>query len=326
VVGPSTLARGVQGGKALSMDIKHILLAVDRDSSDGAVTVAGALARRLSARITLVHFERDDAVGRVTIARAIHALDQWAVTADILREPLTAGATVAESLLAVAAAVKPDLVVLGSHGHPAPVASLFGSVSREVARRALWPVLIARKKVRRRPSARLLLVVTEETLGSSELEVGLELARGLSARVTVLHVHGPLEEAVEDLMKVPNGRRLDHLTNGLLTKFRAAGVVTDIVIAGNRDGLASEVSRAALSTDCDLVVIPGGTTDTVERWLLGTVEEEIGRRSQLSVVVTPRTRSAKVGPGDSRTVSPWQRLQVGILRKPPHDDSWIDRT
>jgi nucleotide-binding universal stress UspA family protein len=281
------------------MDIKHILLAVDKDSSDGAVAAAGALARLLSARITLVHFERDDALGRVTINRAQHALDQSAVTADIRLEPLTAGVTVAESLLALAAAVKPDLIVLGSRGHSAPLVSLFGSVSREVARGARVPVLIARKKVRQQgPSAHLLLVVTEETLGSSELEVGLDLARGLSARVTVLHVHGPLEEAVEDLMKVPGGRRLDDLTNDLLTKFRAAGIETDIVIAGNRNGLASEVSRAALSTDSDLVVIPGGTTDALERWLLGTVEEEIGRRSELSVLVTPPTGTSRVGPGD----------------------------
>jgi nucleotide-binding universal stress UspA family protein len=281
------------------MEIKHILLAVDTDSSDGAVATAGALARLLRARMTLVHFQRDDDAGRMTITRARNALDQSAVSAVVRLEPLTAGVTVAESLLAMAAAVKADLIVLGSRGHTAPRASLFGSVSREVARAAHVPVLIACKNIRRwGPSAHLLLVVTDETLGSTEVEVGLDLARGLSARVTVLHVHGSLEEAVEDLMKVPSARRLDHLTSDLLTKFRAAGIETDIVTAGNRNGLASEVGHAAVSTDSDLVVIPGGPTHAIERWLLGTVEEEIGRRSHLSVLVTPPAGASKVGPAD----------------------------
>jgi nucleotide-binding universal stress UspA family protein len=281
------------------MGIKHILLAVDKDSSDGAVAAAGALARLLRARITLVHFERDGALGRPTIDRARQALEQAAVTADVRLESMTAGVTVAERLLAMAGALKADLIVLGSRGRSAPVVDLFGSVSREVARGAQVPVLIARRQVRRRgPAAHLLLVVTDETLGSSELQVGLDLARGLGARVSLLHVHGPLEDAVEDLMKIPTGRRLDDLTNDLLEDFRTAGIEADIVIASNREGLASEVSRAALSTDSDLVVIPAGTTDAVERWLLGTVEEEIGRRSELSVLVTPPTETPRVGPGD----------------------------
>jgi nucleotide-binding universal stress UspA family protein len=296
--GRSALDFRAGGGNLLSVGIKHILLAVDSDSSDDAVVVGGRLARRLHARLTVAHFGPNDAVGRAAVSRATHSLDRSGVTADVRLEQLTAGYTVAQSLLTMAEALKPDLLVLGSRGRSAPAVSLFGSVSREVARTAHLPVLIAREGVRQAgPAAHLLLVVTEETLGSSELEVGIELARGLSASVTVLHVHGPLEEAVADLMKVPTSRRLDHLTNDLLARLRSAGIEANIVIARNRDGLASEVSRAALSTDSDLVVIPAGTTDAAERWLLGTVEEEMGRRSQLSVVVTPPSGTSRTGPG-----------------------------
>jgi len=278
--------------------IKHILLAVDMDSADAAVVVAARLARRLDARLTLAHIGPNDAIGRAAITRATHSLDQSEVRADVRLEHLGAGTTVAQSLLALSEALRPDLLVLGSRGRLAPAASLFGSVSREVARSAHLPVLIAREGVRQAgPAAHLLLVVMEETLGSPELEVGIQLALGLKATVTVLHVHGPLEEAVEDLMRVPAPRRLDHLTNDLLARLRSAGIEANIVIARNRDGLASEVSRAALSTNSDLVLIPAGTSDAAERWLLGTLEEEIGRRSQLSVVVTPPSDTSKTGLG-----------------------------
>lgn len=281
----------------MSVGIKHILLAVDKDSADDAVVVAARLARRLDARLTLAHIGPDDSAARAAITRATQTLDQSKVTADVRLEHLGAGTTVAQSLLALSEALKPDLLVLGSRGRSAPAASLFGSVSREVARSARVPVLIAREGVRQAgPIAHLLLVVTEETLGSAELEVGIQLALGLNATVTVLHVHGPLEEAVEELMKVPTSRRLDHLTNDLLARLRSAGIEANIVIARNRDGLVSEVSRAALSTNSDLVVIPAGTSDAAERWLLGTLEEDIGRRSQLPVVVTPPSDTSKASP------------------------------
>jgi nucleotide-binding universal stress UspA family protein len=280
------------------MKIKSILLAVDRDSSGGAVAIAAGLARRFGARITMVHFGRSVAAGQLIVADAVKLLERSKVTFDMRLEHPTSGATIAESLVTMAEDLRADLIVLGSRGRRAPMASLFGSVSREVARCAHVPVLIVREAVRQQgPPARLLLVVTEETLGSAELDLGIELARGLGAKVTVLHVHGWLEETVEDLLKVPASRRPDHVANLLLAKLRAAGIEANLVIASNRFGLAIEISRAALGADCDLIVTPAGVSDAAERWLLGTVEEEVARRSRSPVLVAPSTRTARTGRG-----------------------------
>jgi nucleotide-binding universal stress UspA family protein len=205
---------------------------------------------------------------------------------------------VAESLVKMADDLKADMIVLGARGRSAPVASLFGSVSREVARSAHVPVLVVRRAPRQPgPNVRLMIVVTEETLGSTELDAGFELARGLKARVTILHIHGPLENAVEDLLKVPHSRRPDHIANLLLARFGAAGVEVKLVVADNRDGLAKEITRAALDAGCDLIVVPAGTTDAAERWVLGTVDEEVGRRSGSPVLVAPPIRKARAGRG-----------------------------
>ncbi len=67
-------------------------------------------------------------------------------------EQMTSGATIADSLMKMADAVRADLIVLGSRSRPAPLASLFGSVGREIAgstvgeevgRRSGSPVLVA---------------------------------------------------------------------------------------------------------------------------------------------------------------------------------------
>jgi nucleotide-binding universal stress UspA family protein len=282
----------------MSMTMKSIILAVDKDSSGSAVAIAAELAKRLDARVTMVHFASRAAFGEDAVAEVVKSLERSGVTSDVRLEQLTSGATIAESLVKMAGDLHADLIVLGSRGRPAPLASLFGSVSREVARSAHVPVLVVREGARQAgPPAHMLLVVTEETLGSTELDAGIELARGLGTRVTILHVHGLLEDAVEDLLGVPASRRPDHIANLLLARFEAAGIETNLVIANNHDGLATEISRAAFDAGCELIVIPAGTSVAAERWLLGTVEEAVGRRSGSPVLVAPPTESARTGPG-----------------------------
>jgi nucleotide-binding universal stress UspA family protein len=281
------------------MTMKSIILAVDKDSSGGAIAIAAELAKRLHAHVTMVHFGSRATFGEDAVAEVVKSLERSGVTFDIRIEQPTSGATIAENLVNLAQDLDGDLIVLGSRGRPAPLASLFGSVSREVARGAHVPVLIVREAARHPgPPASVLLVVTEETLGSTELDAGIELSRGPGARVTILHVHGLLKAAVEDLLKVPASRRPDHIANLVLAKFEAAGIEANLVIADNRDGLAKQITRAALDAGCDLIVIPAGTSDVAERWVLGTVDEEVGRRTGSPVLVAPPTDSARTGRGE----------------------------
>jgi nucleotide-binding universal stress UspA family protein len=281
------------------MNLKSIVLAVDKDSSGGAVEVAAGLAKRLAAHITVVHFGARVTHAEDAVTDAVKSLERSGVPFDIRLEQPTSGATVAESLVNMADDIHGDLIVLGSRGRLAPLASLFGSVSREVARGAHVPVLVVREGARQAgPPAHMLLVVTEETLGSTELDAGLELARGLGTTVTILHVHGLLEDAVEDLLKVPASRRPDHIADLLLARFEAAGIETNLVIAGNHDGLATEISRAAIDAGCELIVIPAGTSVAAERWLLGTVEEAVGRRSGSAILIAPPIETVRTDRGE----------------------------
>src|ERR1700693_95850 len=117
------------------MNMKRILLAVDKDSSGSALRMAAGLARRFDARITMVHFSRRVKAGQVIVADAVKLLERSKVTFDTRLEHPTSGATIAESLMTMAEDLRADLIVLGSRGRRAPMASLFGSVSRELARR-----------------------------------------------------------------------------------------------------------------------------------------------------------------------------------------------
>lgn len=280
------------------MTMKTILLGIDKDSSSSAVAVAAEFARRLGARVTVVHVGNRATFDAPTVAVAVEPLERAGVDFDVRVEQQTPGTSIAEHLVKLARDLPGDLIVLGSRGRPAPLASLFGSVSREVARHAHTPVLVVRDPARQpRAPGRLLLVVTGETPGSSELDAAIELARGLGTAVTILHVRGLLEDAVEDLLRVPVTRRPDQVANLFMARFEDAGIEANLVIAENHDGLAREITRAAHDAGCDLIVIPAVTSLAAERWMLGTVDEEVGRRSGSPVLVTPPPDSTRA-PGE----------------------------
>jgi hypothetical protein len=47
-----------------------------------------------------------------------------------------------------------------------------------------------------------------------------------------------------------------------------------------------------------LIVISAVPIDVAERWLLGTVEEEVGRRSGSPILVAPATEAARTDRGE----------------------------
>jgi len=138
----------------------NLLVGIDLSQcTDKTVEKAGNLARALSAKIWLLHVAdpEPDFVGydgtsqydRDVRARKFHKEHtELQLIAEKLRmEGLDAtalqvqGAT-AEKILEEASKLNADMVIVGSHGRGAMYQLLVGSVSQEVLRRAICPVLI----------------------------------------------------------------------------------------------------------------------------------------------------------------------------------------
>jgi sugar/nucleoside kinase (ribokinase family) len=75
------------------MNMKSIVLAVDKDASGGAVAIAAGLASRLDARITMVHFGSRVTPGDDAFAEAIKSLDGSGATFEVRLEELSPGAS-----------------------------------------------------------------------------------------------------------------------------------------------------------------------------------------------------------------------------------------
>lgn len=140
--------------------MKNILVPVDfSDATDGVVARATDLAKALQAHITLLHVAapEPDFVGyepgpqsvRDTVAKHVHdehkqlqALEKMASGQGVQVTSLLIQGYTAEKILKECERLKPEMVVMGSHGHSALHNLLVGSVTEGVLRAATCPVVI----------------------------------------------------------------------------------------------------------------------------------------------------------------------------------------
>ncbi len=153
----SARLRGTQHAPATTMEnFKHILVATDFGSaSDEAVEAATKLGLAFEAKITVLHaWEIPIYPYMESMLNSALLVDVEARAAKRLAEVLAkvrAFVPNADSVLVAAppwsaildtiSDVKPDLVVVGSHGHRGVARALLGSVAEKVVRLSPVPVL-----------------------------------------------------------------------------------------------------------------------------------------------------------------------------------------
>lgn len=153
--------RGVRGDRPSIDDIDVILVPTDGSKcSEKAVSFAGSLAKKLSARVHVLfasetnyagpwyYYVLDDGVaGKI-------AKKGRAIAEDAARELRDCGIAEVEShveeghpgevISEMATKVDADLIVMGTHGRRGLERALMGSVAREVANTATVPLLLVK--------------------------------------------------------------------------------------------------------------------------------------------------------------------------------------
>ena len=144
-----------------TLPFKHLLCPVDfSDSSLAGVDAAVALARRTDAQVTVLHvFDADDEPltdRPITVpeyrrqlehelTKKLEALVPDGARAGCQLRARTAHGRAYREILAMAAAEKADLIVMGVRGRNAIDLMLLGSTTNQVVRRATCPVLSLRR-------------------------------------------------------------------------------------------------------------------------------------------------------------------------------------
>lgn len=138
------------------MDIQTILVPVDFSACSMQVTEqAAALARRLDARLILLHVGAppDGVVGgEETLRRTgLSHLEPFVDAArrrGVASEARVRIGAVADGVQREAAAQRADLIVMGTHGRTGVARALLGSVAEQVSRHSDVPVMLIRRQHR----------------------------------------------------------------------------------------------------------------------------------------------------------------------------------
>jgi nucleotide-binding universal stress UspA family protein len=173
--------------------------------------------------------------------------------------------------------LKPDVLVLGSHGRTGLSRLMMGSVAENFVKAARCPVLVARGPAREGTLKRVLVPVNFTEHSRESLRLGCDLSSRFNAELVVLYAveqAGAEEDPMARLCEfVPEGSR-EHCQ------------VREIVRSGEA---SEEVVLAARKEKADLIVMGVEHRPFLEITTIGTTTERVIRHSPCAVLTTPVT-------------------------------------
>lgn len=192
----------------------------------------------------------------------------------------------AEAILEAAADEQATLIALATRGRSGVGRWVLGSVAEKVLQSSPTPVLLARTPARgglEAPPIRSILVPIDGTPEALDvLNPVLDLARGVDARVLLLHVDQPTPYAGHWDSPDETVQKADHL-------LREACVPTTFEY--RRGDSAEEILKSAAENGVDLIAMTTHGRSGPPLWVIGSVTAEVLRASPVPLLVTRRHSS-----------------------------------
>jgi nucleotide-binding universal stress UspA family protein/nitrite reductase/ring-hydroxylating ferredoxin subunit len=205
-------------------------------TSEVAEEVAARLAHGLGAELILIHVSEDPVKGEDILRSAAERTRALGVEAETRHRE----GDVAESIIAAAAELRADLLVIGDHGMGPASRFRLGGLPSQVAHHSPVDILVVRTaNPARRHAYRRILVATDGSLTAHQAtRHGYGLAEAVGAEVTLIYVG---DELIGDIVLRDTAARLDDETiDRIVTKGNPAAEISkeagshDLVVVGNK--------------------------------------------------------------------------------------------
>ncbi len=292
----------------------HILCPVDfSTTSERALDYALVLARRLDARVTLLHayslptmLMPDGVLLPNAEALASVSADHQRLLTQLTESragrsvPLTSKLKLglaAQEILTSIDEEKPDLVVMGTHGRTGLQHVLLGSIAERVVRASTVPVMTIREPHTddKQPSAltadvkKIACAIDFSDASDKALSTASMLARRLGAELHLVHVCATLAYAIASesyTVKPDLVRELKAHLKTELDALAAAQARPDLKVTSQLiEGVPYKaIQEAARTSHCDMIVVGTHGRTGFEHLLLGSVAERVVRTSTLPVI------------------------------------------
>ncbi|HLA64125.1 MAG TPA: universal stress protein [Rhodothermales bacterium] len=272
-----------------------VLLATD--GSEGAEHARGLavdLARRYCADLHAIHVSAPSAadLAEDPTQAAEGAAPRGVPPADRTGLAMRRSSHVGQAILAYAAEVEADLIVMGTHGHRGLRRLMLGSTADFVLRRATCPVLVARPDAPATLTGGRVLVTDDlSPRAESTVAVAAALAHTLGVGLDVLHVveplhvptpYGPLLIASLDLDYDAIAREAEAALHDRATEAASElDVHIEVRMGDPVDVIAARVNDAPPA----VLVMGSHGSRGLDRLLLGSVAEGVVRRASCPVLV-----------------------------------------
>lgn len=294
--------------------LHNILVPLDGSAlAERAMSVAMALASAVQGHVTLLRIPTlhpvsvDDYSGGYkwlypdqaedkTRAEAEQYLDNvarhWSANDVTIHKEVIAGDPAAV-IVDTATQKGIELICMTTHGYSGLTRWMLGSVAERVLRAAPCPVMVMRDK---QPLDHILITLDGSTLAECAVEPGIEIARRLGARVTLLQVATMVPIASDVVYQLEMTDRgiseylasstIDHAQlylEAVADRLDDAGVPIDIAVV---EGLAAQgIVDYAAQHGVDLIVMATHGRTGLRRWAYGSVTEKVLRSGKCSLVV-----------------------------------------
>lgn len=281
--------------------MSHILVATDLSTrSDRALRRAVLLAQACNATLTLGHVVDDDQPAYLAEPQRDAAAKLLEETAHTVTSSDHVTATVAVTsgeafagILEIADDIDADLIIVGPHRRQL-LDSFVGTTAERIIRRSQRPVLMANAM----PSAlyqRSLLAVDFDDASRTAIDCAQRF--GILERTDVIALHlfdaparGMMKRAMEAQgaidhyisgQKSEARTKLDDFLSG--TELRHARQLLDL----DRGSIARPILECAEEQNADLIVMGTNQRKGVERFLLGSVAQNVLLDAECDVLVAP---------------------------------------
>jgi len=299
---------------------KHILVPLDGSLlSEAALPAAIFLAKKLQARITLMHVMERNAPDKVHGQPHLkHPLDAEHYLKELAKRSFPEGIRVdchvhtnevddvAGSIVAHADELAHDLVIMCSHGRGAALHLFLGSIAQSVIAHGSRPVLITHPDEQGRPSSffcRHILVPMDDNPEHAEaLPVSKDLARACRATLHLVTVIPELatlsgDKAVASKMLPGTTSQILELTTldaekhfqALESGLRQEGFEASAHVL--RGDPASVIVEAAVRAQIDLIVVSTHGKTGMDAFWSGSVAHRICSQSRIPLLLIPIGKS-----------------------------------
>jgi nucleotide-binding universal stress UspA family protein len=295
------------------ISLKKILVPVDfSEPSKKAVTYGLTLARQFSASLVLSHIVPESAalmyafptrlpeVEKEQYAKATDAINNLVppeYAARLNLQTIVKIGDIEKELLGIVNDESVDLVVMGTHGRRNLGRWFIGSVTEHMLRHVPVPVLTVSHveaeelPIRLVPMDRILYATDLAESSSIGLKYAIELARGVGAQLTVMHVvddedrmlWGPAVIAYLDRLKVVE--ELRKKLDDLVKQEQTPGVQIQALLVEGKP--FRKIVEIAEDRSMDLIVLNLQSKSMVERAILGSTAERVVRTAHIPVLSIP---------------------------------------